>query len=93
MDLDVSESDTSDFLLAVKSSWKTGNTHVTRLEVESSMNIKLLKHLMKRLNVDEGSVFSINGPIDLTFLKKLPGWWKAMKTSATSPCRPLLTRL
>ncbi len=74
MDLDVSESDTSDFLLAVKKQLEDReHGHVTRLEVESSMNTKLLKHLIKRLNVDEGSVFSINGPIDLTFLKKLPG--------------------
>lgn len=74
MDLDVSESDTSDFLLAVKKQLEDReHGHVTRLEVESSMNSKLLKHLINRLNVDEGSVFSINGPIDLTFLKKLPG--------------------
>lgn len=74
MDLDVSESDTSDFLLVVKKQLEDReHGHVTRLEVESSMNTKLLKHLIKRLNVDEGSVFSINGPIDLTFLKKLPG--------------------
>ena len=72
--MDVSESDTSDFLLAVKKQLEDReHGHVTRLEVESSMNTKLLKHLIKRLNVDEGSVFSINGPIDLTFLKKLPG--------------------
>ncbi len=74
MDLDVSESDTSDFLLAVRKQLKDReHGHVTRLEVESSMSAKLVKHLMKRLNVDEPSVFSINGPIDLTFLKKLPG--------------------
>ncbi|MDD6719859.1 MAG: RNA degradosome polyphosphate kinase [Lactobacillus porci] len=74
MDLDVSESDTSDFLLAVRKQLKDReHGHVTRLEVEGSMSAKLVKHLMKRLNVDEPSVFSINGPIDLTFLKKLPG--------------------
>lgn len=74
MDLDVSESDTSDFLLAVKKQLEDReHGHVTRLEVETSMNVKLLKHLMKRLKVEEASVFTINGPIDLTFLKKLPG--------------------
>lgn len=74
MDLDVAESDTSDFLKGIRKQLENReHGHVTRLEVETSINPKLLKHLMKRLKVEEGSVFNINGPIDLTFLKKLPG--------------------
>ncbi len=74
MDFDVAEKDTSDFLRSVQKQLKDReHGHVVRLEVESDMSKKLLKRLLKSMDVDKAAIFRINGPIDLTFLKKLPG--------------------
>ncbi len=73
MDLDVAERDTSDFLRSVQKQLKDReHGQVVRLEVEKSMGDKLRKRLIKKIQVDKSAVYKINGPIDLTFLKKLP---------------------
>lgn len=74
MDLDVAERDTSDFLRSVQKQLKDReHGKVVRLEIEKDMGKKLRKRLIKKLKVDDDAVYEINGPIDLTFLKKLPG--------------------
>lgn len=47
--------------------------NVIRLEVAEDMDKKLLKELRKHLDVDEETVYKINGPLDLTFLMKING--------------------
>lgn len=74
MDLDVAEEDTSNLLREVqKQLKKREHGKVMRLEIEASMSHNLSDRLIKNLNVDQSAVYRINGPIDLTFLKKLPG--------------------
>lgn len=75
MDLDVAEKDTSDFLRSVQKQLQDReHGHVVRLEVESSINDKLLNHLVDKLKVsNKDAIYPITGPIDLTFLKKLSG--------------------
>ncbi|MCC7667937.1 MAG: RNA degradosome polyphosphate kinase [Liquorilactobacillus satsumensis] len=73
MDLDVAEEDTSDLLREVQKQLKQReHGGVMRLEIENTMSERLSKRLIKTLAVDDKAVYRINGPIDLTFLKKLP---------------------
>lgn len=74
MDLDVAEKDTSDFLRSVQKQLKDRkHGKVVRLEIEKSMGKKMRQRLFKKLKVNENEIYEINGPIDLTFLKKLLG--------------------
>ncbi|WP_282709121.1 RNA degradosome polyphosphate kinase [Ligilactobacillus sp. Marseille-Q7487] len=73
MYLDVAEKDTSDLLLAVKEQLKEReHGDVVRLEFENSISKALRKRLIKALEVKDQAIYTINGPLDLTFLKKLP---------------------
>ena len=74
MDLDVAEHDSSDLLRAVKDQLREReHGNVMRLEIESTMDGELCDHLIQTLRVSPSTVYRINGPIDLTFLKKLGG--------------------
>lgn len=74
MDLDVAERDTSDFLRSVQTQLKDReHGKVVRLEIDKNMGDKLRRRLFKKLKVNENEVYEINGPIDLTFLKKMLG--------------------
>jgi len=74
MDLDVAEHDSSDLLRAVKDQLREReHGNVMRLEIESDMASELTTHLVNTLHVAANTVYRINGPIDLTFLKKLGG--------------------
>ncbi len=74
MDLDVAEEDTSDLLRAVQHQLREReHGSVMRLEIEEDFDPWLEKHLIDRLKVDEKWVYRVNGPVDLTFLKKLSG--------------------
>ena len=74
MDLDVAEHDSSDLLRAVKNQLREReHGNVMRLEIENNMSTELANHLVNMLHVQENTVYRINGPIDLTFLKKLGG--------------------
>ena len=77
MDLDVAEEDTSDLLRAVQHQLREReHGHVMRLEVERDIDPWLENHLIKNLHVNETAVYRVNGPVDLTFLKKLSGMVK-----------------
>ncbi|MDN7145043.1 RNA degradosome polyphosphate kinase [Liquorilactobacillus mali] len=74
MDLDVAEEDTSDLLREVQRQLKKReHGGVMRLEIENSMHNRLKTRLIETLDVDKKAVYEVNGPVDLTFLKKLPG--------------------
>ena len=74
MDLDVADQDAPDLLRAVQTQLRAReHGSVMRLEVEAGMEPELCDHLIERLGVDENAIYHIHGPIDLTFLKKLPG--------------------
>ncbi|KRM90856.1 RNA degradosome polyphosphate kinase [Liquorilactobacillus cacaonum] len=73
MDLDVAEEDTSDLLREVqKQLKKREHGGVMRLEIESTMHSHLKARLIQTLDVEKNAVYEINGPVDLTFLKKFP---------------------
>ena len=74
MDLDVAEEDTSDLLRAVKHQLREReHGQVMRLEVPASIDEWLKEQLIDNLQVSEQSLYEVDGPVDLTFLKKLSG--------------------
>lgn len=74
LDLDVADEDASDLLQAVKQQLRDReHGAVMRLEVDRSIDPWLQKVLVDNLHVADYSIYPINGPVDLTFLKKLPG--------------------
>jgi polyphosphate kinase len=88
MDLDVAEQDTSDLLRAVQIQLhEREHGDVMRLEIENSMDPELCEHLIHILQVADNTVYRINGPIDLTFLKKLPGLVQGHDDLKFKPCK------
>lgn len=74
MDLDVAEEDTSDLLRAVQHQLRAReHGRVMRLEIEDPFDDWLEKELVDNLNVAANAVYQVDGPVDLTFLKKLSG--------------------
>ncbi|SHI84093.1 RNA degradosome polyphosphate kinase [Pseudobutyrivibrio xylanivorans] len=73
-DFSIDEEGAEDLLLEIEKQIKSRQWgEVIRLEVEASINKKLLAILKKNLGVNEIDIYKINGPIDLTFLMKLYG--------------------
>ena len=73
-DLAIDEDDASDLLKEIeKQIKKRAWGEVIRLDVEAEMDKRLLKELKKQLNVNSDYVYSVNGPLDLTFLGKVRG--------------------
>ena len=73
-DFSSDEEGAEDLLLEIEKQIKSRQWgEVIRLEVESSINKKLLAILKKNLGVNEIDIYKIKGPIDLTFLMKLYG--------------------
>ena len=73
-DFSIDEEGAEDLLLEIEKQIKSRQWgEVIRLEVESSINKKLLAILKKNLGVNEIDIYKIKGPIDLTFLMKLYG--------------------
>lgn len=78
-DLTIDEDEASDLLKEIQKQLKMRQWgEVIRLEVEDSIDRKLLTFLKKQLELTgDDAVYKINGPIDLTFLMKLyarPGY-------------------
>lgn len=74
MDLDVAEEDTSDLLRAVQHQLKAReHGQVMRLEISKGFDQWLEKHLLDNLNVANNGIYNCDGPVDLSFLKKLSG--------------------
>ena len=73
-DFSIDEEGAEDLLIEIEKQIKSRQWgEVIRLEVESSINKKLLGILKKNLGVNEIDIYKIKGPIDLTFLMKLYG--------------------
>ena len=73
-DFSSDEEGAEDLLLEIEKQIKSRQWgEVIRLEVESTVNKKLLSILKKNLGVNEIDIYKIKGPIDLTFLMKLYG--------------------
>lgn len=73
-DLTIDEDEASDLLKEIQNKLKMRQWgEVIRLEVEEKIDKELLRILEENLNVAPEDVFSISGPIDLTFLMKLYG--------------------
>lgn len=73
-DLSIDEDEAEDLLKEIERQLKKRQWgEAIRLEVEGSIDKRLLKILRKELRIKEEDIFKINGPIDLTFLMKLYG--------------------
>ena len=73
-DLPIDEDEAADLLKEIQKQLKKRQWgEVIRLEVEASVDKKLLRFLKYELKVAEEDIFQISGPIDLTFLMKMYG--------------------
>ncbi|WP_036607017.1 RNA degradosome polyphosphate kinase [Oribacterium sp. P6A1] len=72
-DLSIDEEEATDLLEEIKKQLKQRRWgEVVRLEVEDTMDKRLLKVLRKELHIEnKEDVYRINGPLDLTFLMKM----------------------
>jgi len=72
-DLSIDEEEATDLLEEIKKQLKQRRWgEVVRLEVEDTIDKRLLKVLRKELGIEnKNDVYRINGPLDLTFLMKL----------------------
>ena len=74
-DLPIDEDEAADLLKEIQKQLKKRQWgEVIRLEVEASVDKKLLRFLKDELKVAEEDIFCIQGPIDLTFLMKMYGF-------------------
>lgn len=73
-DLTIDEDEAADLLKEIQKQLKKRQWgEVIRLEIEDKMDKHLLKVLKKEFGIREQEIFSINGPLDLTFLMKMYG--------------------
>lgn len=73
-DLTIDEDEAEDLLEEIQKQLKKRQWgEVIRLEIEDKVDKRLLKILKKEFAVKEPDIFSISGPLDLTFLMKLYG--------------------
>lgn len=73
-DLTIDEDEAADLLIEIERQLKKRQWgEAIRLEVEESIDKRLLKILRRELNISEESIYRINGPLDLTFLMKVYG--------------------
>ncbi len=70
-DLDIEEDEAADLLMEIERQLKKRQRgEAIRIEVEETIDKRLLKTLENELQVNEEDIFKINGPLDLTFLSK-----------------------
>jgi len=73
-DLTIEEDEAADLLMEIERQLKKRQWgEVIRLEVEESIDERLLQTLKDELHIKEVDIFKINGPLDLTFLMKMSG--------------------
>jgi polyphosphate kinase len=71
-DLSLDEEGAEDLLEAIEQSIQRRKWgEVIRLEYERGLDTRLLQRLIEELEVPDGGVYEINGPLDLTFLFKV----------------------
>ena len=77
-DLDIDEDEAEDLLKEIEAQVRRRRFgEIIRLEVQDDIESDLLHYIVSELEVDEADIFSVNGPIDLTFLSKLTSACKA----------------
>ncbi len=73
-DLGIEEEGAEDLLQEIEKQLKKRKWgEVIRLEVEDGIDKKLLKLIQNELSIEKEDIYSINGPLDLTFLMKMYG--------------------
>lgn len=73
-DLTIDEDEAADLLIEIEKQLKKRQWgEAIRLEVEDTIDKRLLKTLRKELHIGEEAIYKISGPLDLTFLMKLYG--------------------
>lgn len=73
-DLSIEEEEAEDLLQEIEKQLKKRQWgQAIRLEVEEGMDERLLKIIQSELDIGKEDIYSINGPLDLTFLMKLYG--------------------
>ena len=73
-DLSIEEEDAEDLLQEIEKQLKKRQWgQVIRLEVEEGIDSRLLRLIREELSIEKEDIFSINGPLDLTFLMKMYG--------------------
>jgi polyphosphate kinase len=71
-DLSIDEDEAEDLLKEIEKQIKRRQWgQAIRLEVEKGIDKKLLKKIASELEVEDNEIYSIEGPIDLTFLMKM----------------------
>lgn len=71
-DIPIDEDDSEDLLIEIeKSLKKRERSGVIRLETESGISKKLIKTLKEELEIEKDDIYSVSGPVDLTFLNKV----------------------
>ena len=87
-DLTIDEDDAADLLMEIQKQLKKRQWgEVIRLEVEDKIDQKLLKILKKEFDIKPEDIYSISGPLDLTFLMKVYGveGFEHLKTPPYTP--------
>jgi len=87
-DLTIEEDEAADLLNEIQKQLKKRKWgEVIRLEIQEGMDTKLLKILKKEFSIKEADIFSVNGPLDLTFLMKMYGMdgFSHLKTPSYKP--------
>ncbi len=73
-DLTIDEDEAADLLKEIEKQLKKRQWgEAIRLEVEDGMDARLLRFIRKELHMEEENIYSIDGPLDLTFLMKMYG--------------------
>ncbi len=73
-DLAIDEDEAEDLLLEIEKQIKKRSWgRALRLEIEEGADKRLVRLLKKELQVEDGDIFRIEGPLDLTFLMKVYG--------------------
>jgi len=73
-DLTIDEDEAADLLKEIEKQLKRRQWgEAIRLEVEKGIDGRLLKIIREELSIAEGSIYKIDGPLDLTFLMKMYG--------------------
>ncbi|MDE5892096.1 MAG: RNA degradosome polyphosphate kinase [Acetatifactor sp.] len=73
-DLSIEEDEAEDLLKEIEKQLKKRQWgEVIRLEVENGIDRRLLKIIRKELHMGEQNLYTIDGPLDLTFLMKMYG--------------------
>lgn len=95
-DLTIDEDEAADLLIEIEKQLKKRQWgEAIRLEVEDSIDKRLLKILKRELEISSDSIFKINGPLDLTFLMKVYGMegFDSLKETPYTPQPPKMIDL